>query len=609
MPTRAEETGASGQNCSFRTDPDAYLTREARERQAVFDRTTKSSLRLASATDARSVDPATLPRRNFIDVEIFDRLAQARVASAPLTTDEEFIRRVYLDLVGRIPSPEDVREFLAKNSEDKRRALIDRLLYSPEFTDRWTMWMGDLLGNVIATVNINRAFRGRNAFHAYIRKSLHQDKPLKDMVWEMLTARGNSYQEETGAVNYIIGGRQTMGPNQDVYDYMLYQASEKFLGVSHFDCLLCHDGRRHLDDLSLWGKNQTRIDAQRMAAFFSRANWTQIANRDDPDFQAWVVTDRATGNYTLNTTFGNRPNRVRIGTIAAVDAEYRDGTKPASGEWRVEFAENVMRDPLLAINFANRIWKAMFNYALAEPVNSLDPARLDPDNPPEAPWALQASHPKLLQRLAAEMVQRNYNLREFVRVIAESSAYQLSTRYDGQWNVSHVPLFARHYPRRLEGEEIHDAIVKATGMFTPYTVQGWSEATPWACQLPDPQEPRSNGGSLNFMNNFLRGNRDALTRSQAGSILQQLGLMNDAFVTNRTRVAASPVLRAASQMSDDSAAIEELFLSFLARLPTRHERDQAGMHLAKATNANNRNAYLEDLAWALINKVEFIFSY
>jgi hypothetical protein len=269
----------------------------------------------------------------------------------------------------------------------------------------------------------------------------------------------------------------------------------------------------------------------------------------------------------------------------------------------------VINDPLFAMNFANRLWKSMFNYGLVEPINALDPARLDPDNPPPAPWRLQASHPKLLRALAQELADRGFNLREFLRLIAESSAYQLSSRYDGEWNSSMTPLFARHYPRRLEGEEVHDAIVKATGIFQNYTVQGWDQPVQWAMQLPDPLEPRSNGGVANFMNAFLRGNRDTMQRNQSGSILQQLNLMNDNFVTSRNKVASSAVLRSIAQITNNDALIDELFLTFVGRRPSDYERGQAVTPLTKATTAAARNAAVEDMAWALMNKIEFIFSY
>jgi len=128
-------------------------------------------------------------------------------------------------------------------------------------------------------------------------------------------------------------------------------------------------------------------------------------------------------------------------------------------------------------------------------------------------------------------------------------------------------------------------------------------------QLPEPAEPRGNGAVRNFMNAFLRGNRDGQERSQSGSILQALGLMNDAFVNNRVRITASQALRDISQNTDNAAAVGQLFLLFLSRPPSEYEKEQAVGLLARAANAAQRNTAVEDLAWALLNKAEFIFSY
>jgi hypothetical protein len=128
-------------------------------------------------------------------------------------------------------------------------------------------------------------------------------------------------------------------------------------------------------------------------------------------------------------------------------------------------------------------------------------------------------------------------------------------------------------------------------------------------QLPDTVEPRSDGTANTFMNNFLRGNRDNLQRSQSGSIQQQLYLMNDSFVTNRIKVASSPKLKAIAQMTNNSDLVDEMFLTFLSRYPTDYERSKALPFLAKAATAAQRNTAVEDLAWVCINKVDFLFSY
>ncbi len=613
LPASEEEATkvVSVADCSFQVDPGEFLSRQARAREVVFERLEKMGRAPArSAAGPATVPASEIPRRNVIDEEIFGLLEKRGVRSARLAGDEEFLRRVMLDLTGRIPSPNEVRDFVADSSGDKRNAAIDRLLYSPEFVDRWTMWFGDLLQNTQNSSNIARQMIGRNTYHDYIRNALIESKSIRDLAYEVTVGRGNVYYTENGAANWGVGANTPMGPVQDTFDTMLSKTASTFLGLSHYDCLLCHDGRRHLDQLSLWARDVTRLDSQRMAAFFSRMRLTRAGNQADPLYNSYTVVDQPTGTYDLNTNFGNRPNRTLVGSLRSLTPQYRDsGATPSDANWRVAFAENMIRDPMLARNLANRFWKTMFNLALAEPVDSLDPARLDPRNPPPDPWTLQATHPELLEQLATKLAELNYDLREFLRLLAQSSAYQLSSKYEGEWKLEYVPLFARHYPRRLEGEEVHDAIVKATGVFNNYTVGGWSETVRWACQLPEPVEPRSNGAAAAFMNTFFRGNRDTAQRNQSGSILQQLSLMNDRFVLDRTRVAASPELRRVTGLTGSAPVVEELFLLFLSRMPSELERSRAMAALDRATTTAARNTVIEDLAWALINKVEFVFSY
>jgi len=528
------------------------------------------------------------------------------------------VRRIYLDLTGRIPSSDDVRAFLADTSPTKRDELINKLLYSSEFADRWTMWLGDLLQNTatLNSVNFNRNIQGRNAFFNYIREAVYNEKSFKTIATEVITGTGNNYDIPTAAANFPMAGSTAMGPIQDTYDNMLVKSASTFLGLTYYDCLLCHNGRGHLDSINLWAAGTTRGQAESMAAFFSRTRFTRYPENQVTGvptsymFNSYIVTDATTGTYDLNTTFGNRPNRVKIGTTVNLTPTYREtGAAPKDANWRAAFAQNLVADPLFARNIVNRLWKQMFNLGLVDPVDTLDPARLDAANPPPAPWTLQPTHPELLDKLATEFVNSGYQLRPLLRLLTTSSAYQLSSKYEGNWTPDMIPLFARHYPRRIEGEEVHDAVVKAAAIFPSYTVQYWADKATWAMQLPEPLEPRSDGTANNFMNNFLRGNRDNQLRSQAGSIQQQLYLMNDSFVTTRVKVASSPKLKALAAMTNNSALLDEAFLTFLSRYPTDFERSKALPFLAKATTAALKNTAVEDLAWVCINKVDFLFSY
>ena len=597
--------------CTYQRNPDEYLTRQLRVYRQTFDATTKFAPRAAKGS-VRNLQAAEAPRRNLIDDYVFRQLEERGIEAGPISSDEEFLRRVTLDLTGRIPSPADIRAFVASEEEDKRDKVIEKLLASEEFIDKWTMWFGDLLKNNSFPSNFDRQQTGRNAYYLYMRDALKTDKSLKTFAYDLVTGFGNHFDTNyAAAANYPIAAKTSMGPIQDTYDTMLSMTTSTFLGLGEMDCLLCHNGRGHLDQVNLWGSKKTRLEAWRMAAFFARLDMPQ---RNVPSTDKYAlsydVSDRNTGTYDLNTNWGNRPNRDPVGGVRNLTPEYMGtGAVPKDNAWRKAFAEQMVNDPMFARNFANRLWKEMFNLALAEPVDSLDPARLDPQNPPAEPWTLQATHPELLEQLAQFLKAYDYNLRGMLRTIAQSTTYQLSARYEGEWKYDYITSFARHYPRRMMAEEIHDAVAKATAVPGSYTVTGFAQPLNWAMQLPEPAEPRSNGAVATFLNFFLRGNRDSQPRSSSQSLLQHMYLMNDSLVNNRVRVASSPTLTAVAKIAGNDEAVEELHLLFLSRKPTENERKAAVSLLAAAKDATARNSAIEDIAWALINKPEFLFSY
>lgn len=610
-------------DCSYSVQPSEYRQRERRARHDVFARMAQASSALPRTgahvmANSFAVPAAEIPVRNLVDQEIFARLSQEGIPAAPLSSDEVFLRRVMLDLNGRAPSPQEVREFTASSSPDKREELVNRLLFTPEFVAKWTMWLGDLLQNSQAAQNINQNLEGRNRMHEWMVASIDSQKSLRDIVTEALIATGNNFDRNVGQVNFIVRGFTPMGPQEDHYDGTLAKTASAFLGLSHYDCLLCHDGSPRLRSVSAWANTVTRADAQKMAAFFSRVIWRSGNNPNDPYYtNSLVISDNASPNkfYALTSTSGNRPSRVTPNpadptrNLASYSPVYRDGRVPGSGPWRDQFAQFLISDPMFARNLANRLWKAMFTTALVEPVDSLDPLRLDPANPPPEPWTYQTPHVVLLDRLARALQDSDYNLREFLRLLATSSAYQLSSSYDGDWNIERVPFFPRHYARRLEGEEVHDILVRGSGVLPRYTIGGWAEPVSYAMQFPDTLEPRSNGAVAGFLNAFQRGNRDNVPRSQTGSILMRLNLMNSTVVTDKIRMSSSPVLQAIGRLPSDEAVVEELFLTFLSRVPVEAERAVGLKRMAEAANAAQRNTAIEDLAWVLANKVEFVYSY
>jgi hypothetical protein len=576
---------------------------------------------------------ATGGKGSLIDQYIFNALQANNIQPADLTTDYEFVRRVTLDLTGRIPTAANVTKFVASVDPNKRAALVETLLASPAWVDKWTMFFGDLYKNTASNTQVQIRNEGRNAFYKYIHDSLAANKPYNKMATEMIAAQGNNTFDQTnGQLNYLPLSVVTGGPQQDIFDQQTANMADQFLGIAHVNCLLCHDGRGHLDALSLWGSQTTRARAWGLSAFLSRTRTLAVATPVDPstgrsNSNYWSLTTYTT-DYQLNTTTGNRPARQPIGTVKVITPSYLwGGQAPAQGQdYRVALAGLVTGDFQFARAAVNYVWAELFGMGIVDPPDQFDPARLDPNNPPPAPWTLQPSNPQLLNALAQLFIDSGYDVKELMRLIANSQTYQLSSVYNGTWQSSYEPFFARHLVRRLWSEEIHDSINTAINVFPTYNVPGFSAASTtygvdspgfgpinFAMQAPDVVNMPDNGGAVSqFLDVFLRGNRDDQPRKQEGSILQGLGLMNDNYVQSRIHAtgtgATASFLMNQLNTYKGPMLVDSLYLNVLSRMPTDSEITQVMNQLATGgTAAYKTNA--EDALWTLFNKLDFSFNY
>jgi hypothetical protein len=226
---------------------------------------------------------------------------------------------------------------------------------------------------------------------------------------------------------------------------------------------------------------------------------------------------------------------------------------------------------------------------------------------------LQPTNPALLNALAQHFIDSGYNLKSLMSEIVTSDVYQLSSQYPGQWDPSWQPYFARKYVRRLWAEEIRDAVAQSSGLMPSLTVAGFTDqgyANPtYAMQLPDVTNVNTSDGNADaLMNSFLRGNRDDQPRKQDGSILQTLSLMNNPFLEARilpTGTNAAPLIARSLAYPSNTDTINTLYMTILSRFPTAGEMTKAQASLATGTRAQA----VHDLAWALYNKVDFIFNY
>jgi hypothetical protein len=602
-------------NCSYLREPETLRHALARHREEVSRATVTISNAIAEQTDSALVSPQDIPRKNFIDNILFDRMARDNVMSAALCTDAEFIRRVSLDLTGRIPAPEAVTAFLGDANPNKRDALVDSLIGTPEFVDKWTMFFGDLFRNTARATNVVRYSGGRDAFYNYLKNSLASNKNYAQMATEMITAGAATTADNfvNGEANFIVGGIIPMGPPQDTMDGTAVNTAIMLLGLSALDCLLCHDGAGHLDSVNLWGSQRTRAEAWGMAAFFARTRRQRQSLSQTPNYAKYMVSENANGEYQLNTITGNRQTREPLNGVSTVQPRFilnGSGVNPGENR-RQAMARLVTSDKQFARAAVNYIWEKLMVEALVSPSNAFDPARLDPAAQLPSGWTLQPANAELLGALADEFIRQNYDLRKLMALITKSSAYQLSAQYPGSWSLALVPYYARKYVRRLDAEEIHDAILKATGIGVTYqmrdTLGNNTFTVTQAMQLPDTIEPRGNQVAA-FLNSFIRGDRDLKPRSLEPSIQQALNLMNHSFVMTRIHQnnAGSTVARLLADTSLTSQQIiTQLYLNTLSRNPSQSELDAL---LPLFTSSSKQDA-TEAIQWALLNKVDFIFNY
>jgi hypothetical protein len=596
-------------DCTFapsHADPDGRARREA------VSRTTRSFAAAHPVAAGSTFRPAArVPRANYVDDEIFGKMEADHIPPAPRSSDTEFLRRATLDLTGRIPDADVVVAFVADPSPEKRSRMVDTLLASDAFVDRWTFYYDELLQNTRVSSAGSLWNQNMNAYHAYIQDAVRSHKPWDVMAREMIEATGVT--TTNAAANYILRQQQENGPAQDTYDNLASATAATFLGLNAALCTSCHSGQGHLDAINLWGSTVKRQDFWGMAAFFSRVT---IARTGTYDTSFSTIAEKVTGQYNLNTTTGNKTARTAayytttppgLGEIAP--AYLRTPLNPAGGaplageSNRAALGRLVTSDPQFARAAVNSLWKEMFKLGIVEPADGFDPLRQDPANPPLGAWTIQPTHPALLTKLGQDFAAHGYDLRYILGVMAKSNAYQLSSSYPGTWSETYTPYFARHFAQRLLAEEVWDAIVKATGVRSNMSVD-------WAMQLTGTGV--QSGPDLNgrLMGPFGAGNRDTVPRLNKFSIMQALTLMNNDQVTVRTHAnfAGTAVSKLVAANATAPQIVTSLYLQTLSRYPTPAETALC-LSIFTTRNGGSTASFATDLQWVLLNKLDFVYSY
>jgi len=584
---------------TFKKEHTPEKLRVVRPDKRVSDLTQGVASRLPGAGSPR----AKVAVRNLIDHHLFSAMAKSGVPHAPLSNDYEFCRRVHLDLTGRIPTPERLQAFVTDAAPDKRDRLIDELLDSPAWVDHWSYWYGDLVRNCANRIGNPTT----KHLDGWIRQSLQADKPYDQFVTELLTASAPNSVWMPDAARagflarwHVAGDTMYSDRYEDTADEIVVQSARIFLGVN-YQCISCHGGKGFLEKVNVDLVSKKRADFWAMSAFFGKTRVRIVPFQD-----RFTISEDGTGYDTNSASSVRMPRRGDpVHPTFILTGQKADAAKPL----RPQFARMLTRHPQFARATVNLVWKEFFGLGIVDPVDSFDMARQSPTSPPPAPWTVQPTNPHLLNALGADFARGGYSLKRLMRAIARSSAYQLSSRFDGEWKDRYTPFFARHYVRRLTAEQAHDAISQATNVYGNYKQRDMvygTELPPlrfWT-EAPTPEEI-NDGEAKAFLRTFGQANREQFDRQPGGSILQAMMLMNSPFVNKRVRAqGGSRVEQSVQSAMTNAEIVDHLYLATLSRPPTPAERDVAVSWLAA-----DRREGAEDLHWTLLNKLDFVFNY
>ena len=550
--------------------------------------------------------PVPVVPKNYIDKYIFEKIERDKIPHAALCSDAEFVRRISLDLTGRLPEPDDLRSFVKDSDPDKRQKLVDWIMAvstkgitkkpSTPFLDRWSYFFSDLY-RVHKLMN-----RGRTLFYSHIYNFLTINQPYDEFVRGLLVAETTSNFNSAPA-NFLIRfyidqPDQSTVNHEDTYDELAIRTTRIFLGIN-LECISCHNGANHLEKINLWLTSRERADLWRQASFFGKVRMYRPYGDLVDEF---VLSNDGKG-YDCTS-----PSVVRLPRYQAdVSPTFiLTGEKPRAGEDpRVALARMITTHPQFARATVNAIWAELFGVGIVDPPFDFDLARYGEQSKLPDGWPPQSIHAELLDALAKDFEAHHYDIRYLIRLLVSSSTYQFSHRLDGAWKPGYSGYFARRLIRRLPAELVWDAICQATGIFTEMNSGDFGARVKYALQTVSPEDfdPRI----VQALTDFGLDDRNLGLRSLGSSIVQASMLMNSSLVKEKIKCQEGGRLYQllnASPPKSNAEIVEDLFLAALGRFPTAAEADFGTGLLAEHHQQGG-----EDLLWVLLNKPEFVLSY
>jgi hypothetical protein len=488
--------------------------------------------------------------QNFVDAAVFEKLKQLQILPSELCADDEFLRRVTLDLTGRLPTSEEAGAFLADQSPAKRVAVVDRLLESSEFASFWTLKWADVLRSNSKKLKT----AGVHKFREWIYESIRTDKPLDQFARELLTANGSVY--ENPPANFWRASRDPLDATETT--------AQLFLGV-RIQCAKCHN-----HPFERW----TQDNYYGIAAAFAR-----VGRKNSVDADEEIIFTQAGGEVTQPRT--NKQMKVHLLLTGDVDV-------PADQDRRVVFAKwlTAPENPFFAKSVVNRIWGHLMGRGIVEPVDDFRDS-----NPP--------SNARLLDELARQFAENGFSQKWAVRTICNSRTYQLSSRKN-EFNKDDEIYNSHSNTRLLSAEQLLDGICAVTNV--PEQFPGMPLGTR-ACELADPPTDHY------FLKVFGQPQREMACqceRSSESNLSQALQMINGPVVHNKLRADNGRIATMIKENKSDDEIITAMYLAALSRNPSADEMAASKQHIS---NQQDRRQAMEDVGWAILNSKEFLFQH
>ena len=491
------------------------------------------------------------PANNFVDTLVFEKLKQLQILPSGVCSDEEFVRRAYLDATGRLPHPDEALAFLNAKNPDKRARLVDELVDSPDTAEFWTLkWCDILRAN---SKKLEPA--GVHKFRRWVYECVLADKPLDQFARELLTARGSVF--ENPAANYWRASRDPQDATETT--------AQLFLGI-RIQCAKCHN-----HPFERWSQD----NYYGIAAAFTRVGRKPGGNATDEE----VVFTQTSGEIQQPRT----GQTMKVHLLLKGDVNVPDDVdrREVFAKWLTDPS-----NPFFAKTCVNRIWGHLMGRGIVEPVDDFRDS-----NPP--------SNAKLLDELSRQFIQHGYSAKWVMRTIMQSRVYQLSSRKN-DFNKDDEIYASHANTRMLTAEQLLDAICAVTGVSEPFA--GLPRGTR-AVDLPDP--PTDNY----FLKIFGQPQREMACqceRSTESNLSQALQMINGPVVHNKLRDDTGRVPQMLKAGKTDDAIINSLYLTALSRPPAAEEIAASKAHIARSSD---RRQALEDIGWAILNCKEFLFQH